>query len=111
MDMMLGRPRLCGLPSAPVACSPLPHQNLALQCNLDDLLRFVEGIRNSAKNESATDWVYWIESDSNGGTLSLNAPPAIIGEALLPKDADKVVVKEDGLTVGMTNMSLVIKRR
>jgi hypothetical protein len=50
-------------------------------------------------NESATDWIYWIETDSSSGRLNLNAPPAIIGEVLLPKDADKIVVKEDGLAV------------
>jgi len=51
------------------------------------------------KNESATDWIYWIETDSSSGELNLNAPPAIIGEVSLPKDADKVVVKEMGLAV------------
>jgi len=51
------------------------------------------------KNESATDWIYWIEADSSSGELNLNAPPAIIGEVSLPKDADKVVVKEMGLAV------------
>ncbi len=50
-------------------------------------------------NESATDWIYWIETDSTSGKLNLNAPPAIIGEVLLPKDADKIVVKENGLSV------------
>ena len=50
-------------------------------------------------NESATDWIYWIETDSTSGWLNLNAPPAIIGEVLLPKDADKIVVKENGLSV------------
>lgn len=50
-------------------------------------------------NESATDWIYWIETDSTSGRLNLNAPPAIIGEALLPKDADKIVVKEGSLSV------------
>ena len=50
-------------------------------------------------NESATDWIYWIETDSSSGELNLNAPPAIIGEVLLPKDADKIVVKENGLSV------------
>ncbi|MGA9098526.1 MAG: C25 family cysteine peptidase [Methanotrichaceae archaeon] len=50
-------------------------------------------------NESSTDWVYWIETDTTDGKLKLNAQPALIGEVLLPKDADKIVVKENGQTV------------
>ena len=50
-------------------------------------------------NETATDWVYWIETDTTDGKLKLNAQPALIGEVVLPKDADKIVVKENGLTV------------
>jgi len=55
----------------------------------------------TANNESATDWVYWVETDSSSGELNLNAPPAIIAEVLLPKDADRVTVKEkeSGLTI------------
>lgn len=48
----------------------------------------------TADNESATDWIYWVESDSSSGELDLNAPPAIIAEVRLPKDADKVTVRE-----------------
>ncbi len=51
------------------------------------------------KNESATDWIYWTETESSSGKLNLNTPPAIIGEVMLPKDADKIVVKESGLAV------------
>lgn len=96
MDMMLGDPSFRPyLPRSPA----LPYRIKTLPSNATiDNASFVE-TSITPENESATDWVYWIESDSNGGTLSLNAPPAIIGEALLPKDADKVVVKEDGLTV------------
>lgn len=50
-------------------------------------------------NETSTDWTYWIETDTTDGKLKLNAQPALIGEVLLPKDADKIVVKEDGQTV------------
>jgi len=55
----------------------------------------------TANNESATDWLYWVETDSSSGELNLNAPPAIIAEVLLPKDADRVTVKEkeSGLTI------------
>jgi hypothetical protein len=50
-------------------------------------------------SEMATDWLYWIEQDATGGKLQLNAPPALIGEALLPRDAEEVVVREDGREV------------
>ncbi|MDD1752233.1 MAG: C25 family cysteine peptidase [Methanotrichaceae archaeon] len=50
-------------------------------------------------NESATDWLYWVEIDDTDGKLMLNAPPAIIGEVFLPRDAEKILVKEDGLAV------------
>lgn len=50
-------------------------------------------------SEMATDWIYWIETDSTDGKLKLNAPPALIGEVALPKDADEIVVKENGQAV------------
>ncbi len=55
----------------------------------------------TAKNDEATDWVYWVESDADitDGELKLNAPPAIIGQVALPRDADKIVVKENGRAV------------
>jgi hypothetical protein len=62
-------------------------------------------------NESATDWIYWIETDSTSGELNLNAPPAIIGEILLPKDADKIVVKEGGLSVWHDEYTLGEKKK
>jgi hypothetical protein len=62
-------------------------------------------------NESATDWIYWIETDSTSGELNLNAPPAIIGEVLLPKDADKIVIKENGLSVWHDEYTLGDKKK
>ncbi|MFB3765539.1 MAG: C25 family cysteine peptidase [Methanotrichaceae archaeon] len=50
-------------------------------------------------NETSTDWIYWVETDTTGGKLKLNSQPALIGEVMLPKDADKIVVRENGLTV------------
>jgi hypothetical protein len=62
-------------------------------------------------NESATDWIYWIETDSSNKKLNLNAPPTIIGEVLLPKDADKIVVKENGLSVWHDDYEVAEKRK
>ncbi len=62
-------------------------------------------------NESATDWIYWIETDSTSGELNLNAPSAIIGEVLLPKDADKIVIKENGLSVWHDEYTLGEKKK
>lgn len=50
-------------------------------------------------SDEATNWVYWIETETSDGKLQLNAPPALIGDALLPKDADEIVVKENGQAV------------
>jgi hypothetical protein len=50
-------------------------------------------------SEWSTDWTYWIVEDSSDGYLSLNAPPALVGEVMLPEDAEEVVVKERGRAV------------
>jgi len=50
-------------------------------------------------SEQATDWLYWFGVDSTDGEISLNAPPAIIAEVLLPRDAEDVVVKEGSRVV------------
>lgn len=50
-------------------------------------------------SEWSTDWTYWIVEDSSDGYISLNAPPALIGEVILPKDAEEIVVKERGRAV------------
>jgi len=50
-------------------------------------------------SEWSSDWIYWIVEDSSDGYLSLNAPPALIGEVILPEDAEEVVVKEKGRVV------------
>ena len=96
MDMMLGdpsfRPDLPRSPALPYRIDTTPSN--ATKENASSVETSI-----TPEKESATDWVYWIETDSMRDSLNLNAPPAIIGEALLPRDADKVVVKEDGLTV------------
>ena len=51
------------------------------------------------KNEMATDWVDWMQTEVSDGKLLINSPPAIIGEVVIPKDAENVVVKEDGQAI------------
>jgi len=50
-------------------------------------------------SEWSTDWIYWIVEDSADDYLSLNAPPALVGEVMLPEDAEEIVVKEGGRAV------------
>jgi len=47
----------------------------------------------------SSDWIYWIVKDTSQGFRSLNAPPALMGEVILPKDAEEIVVKERGRAV------------
>ncbi len=101
MDVILGDPSFRpSLPKAP----PLPYNT---DVSVDNAIVDNATDQNKTRlqatiipvSESATDWVYWIETDSSSGQLNLDAPPAIIGEVLLPKDADKIVVKENGLSI------------
>lgn len=50
-------------------------------------------------SEEGTDWLYWAQMETADGELKMNSPPALIGQAILPKDAEKVVVKENGRAV------------
>lgn len=50
-------------------------------------------------SEWSSDWIYWILEDSSDGYLSLNAPPALIGEVKIARDAEEIVVKERGRAV------------
>lgn len=50
-------------------------------------------------SEWSTDWLYWIVEDASDGYLSLNAPAALVGEVMLPEDAEEIVVKERGRAV------------
>jgi uncharacterized repeat protein (TIGR01451 family) len=96
MDMMLGDPSFRPhIPRSPA----LPYSVNTSSVNVTEENASLLETSITPVNESATDWVYWIETDGSSGSLNINAPPAIIGEALLPKDADKVAVKEDGLTI------------
>jgi hypothetical protein len=96
MDAILGDPSF--RPYLPKETS-LPYDTEVVQSNATSANTSAVKVTVTPTNESATDWVYWIETDSTSGQLNLNAPPAIIGEVTLPRDADKIVVKEDGLSV------------
>lgn len=50
-------------------------------------------------SEWSTDWTYWIVVDTSDGDLSLNAPATLVGEVMLPEDAEEIVVKERGRAV------------
>jgi len=50
-------------------------------------------------DELGTDWIYWVTTESIDGELMINAPPALVGEAILPEDAEEIVVKENGRVV------------
>ncbi len=96
MDVILGDPSFRpNLPRTP----DLPYSTVVTETN--DTGKNVTALVASVtpNNESATDWIYWTETDSSSGKLNLNSPPAIIGEVMLPRDADKIVVKENGLAV------------
>lgn len=49
--------------------------------------------------EWCADWIYWVATESVDGDLMFNAPPALVGEVVIPEDADDVVVKETGRVV------------
>ncbi len=104
MNILIGDPSFRPyLPKTP----PLPYaqetkfynQTAENRTDTDNTTRLETSI--TAKNDEATDWIYWIdtEADVTDGALKLNAPPAIIAEVMLPKDADKIVVRENGRTV------------
>jgi hypothetical protein len=100
MGMILGdpsfRPALPKTPSLPYTIL-VQAENTTEKKNGKNLTTLKASV--NAQNESATDWIYWIETDTTNGKLALNAPPAIIASVSLPKDADKIVVKEDGRAV------------
>ena len=96
MNVILGDPSFRpALPDKP----SLPYATVAEAVNATGENKTLVRASITPKNESATDWIYWVETDASSGHLNLNAPPAIIGEVFLPQDADKIVVKENGLAV------------
>ncbi|MFA6372152.1 MAG: C25 family cysteine peptidase, partial [Methanothrix sp.] len=108
MDAMLGDPSFRpALPKTPT----YPYSTVVETVNATSENKSIVKASITPMNESATDWIYWIETDSTSGELNLNAPPAIIGEVLLPKDADKIVVKENGLSVWHDEYTLGEKKK
>jgi len=96
MNAILGdpsfRPALPSVPSLPYAV----EMSLENDTDTNETRTLVTVI---PLNESATDWIYWILADSSSGNLNLDATPAIIGEVLLPREAEKIVVKGEGITL------------
>lgn len=108
MDVILGDPSFRpNLPKTP----SLPYTTEVSIDNTTDQNRTALTATIVPTNESATDWVYWIQTDSSSGQLNLDSPPAIIGEVLLPKDADKIVVKENGLSVWHDEYSVGVQKK
>lgn len=103
MNVILGDPSFRpALPRAP----SLPYATELSEENDTDLNETKMMVKILPLNDSATDWIYWIEADSSSGDINLDATPAIIGEVLLPKDAEKIVVKEEGLSLWHDEYSL-----
>jgi hypothetical protein len=96
MGVMLGDPSFRPyLPKIP----PLPYFETTKPSNETSKNKTMLEASVTPQTELWTDWIYWIEEDAASGRPRLNAPPAIIAKVMLPKDADKIVVKENGLTV------------
>lgn len=96
MNVILGDPSFRpALPGTP----PLPYIAEAEPLNDTGKNTSIIQVSVTPYNETATDWIYWIDTEPGEGMLKLNAPPAIIGEVILPKDADRIVVKENGLVI------------
>ena len=108
MDVILGDPSF--RPALPKT-STRPYSTDVKTVDATDENQSIVKASIIPMNESATDWIYWIETDSTRGELNLNAPPAIIGEILLPKDADKIVVKESGLSVWHDEYTFAEKKK
>ncbi|MDD1741705.1 MAG: C25 family cysteine peptidase, partial [Methanotrichaceae archaeon] len=96
MNIILGDPSFRPyLPKTPEL--PYASEIRRLNATADNESRIEASI--TPLNETATDWIYWVEKDTADGKLMLNAPPALIGEVMLPKDAEKIAVKENGLLI------------
>ena len=113
MNVIIGDPAFRpALPSTP----PLPYTTYITVSNQtaeNKTIAKAPTVQASIKpaSDEATNWIYWIETETTDGKLQLNAPPALIGEVLLPKDADEIVVKENGQAVWHDEEILGSKKR
>lgn len=116
MNVIIGdpafRPALPNRPLLPyttnVTASNQSNQSIGNKTNIQ-----TSTVQASIKpiSDIATNWVYWVETETTDGKLQLNAPPALIGEVLLPKDAEEIVVKENGQAVWHDEEILELKKR
>lgn len=116
MNVIIGDPAFRpALPSTP----PLPYtthvtaSNQSNQSTENRTKSQTSTVQASIKptSEGATNWVYWVETETTNGKLQLNAPPALIGEVLLPKDAEEIVVKANGQAIWHDEEILESKKR
>jgi hypothetical protein len=116
MNVIIGdpafRPTLPSTPPLPyathVTASNQSNQSIGNKTNIQ-----TSTVQASIKptSDGATNWVYWVETETTDGKLQLNAPPALIGEVLLPKDAEEIVVKENGQAVWHDEEILGLNKR
>jgi len=67
-------PQLPAQPSQ-ISSSPLRHGSHDCQCTAKNKTTLMASV--TPKNESATDWIYWIETDSSSGELNLKCSPPL----------------------------------
>lgn len=77
------------------AVTDLPYRQSITNQTQDNSSGRVE-LSLTPTSEMGTDWLYWIMVESSDGELFLNAPPVLVGEVLIPADAEEIVVKESG---------------
>jgi hypothetical protein len=96
MNIILGDPSFRPyLPKTPEL--PYASETRYLNASSENKSRIEASI--TPLKETATDWIYWVEKDTADSKLMLNAPPALLGEVMLPQDAEKIAVKENGLVI------------
>jgi hypothetical protein len=108
MNVIIGDPAFRpALPKTP----PLPYVTQLKATNQSKDNRSNVQVSLKPISEAATNWIYWIQTETTDGVLQLNAPPALIGEALLPLDAEEILVKENGQAVWHDEEVVGLKKR
>jgi hypothetical protein len=96
MNAIIGDPAFRpALPKTPA----LPYVAQSKEANQSKDNRSSVQVSYKPISDEATNWIYWIQTETTDGILQLNAPPALIGEVLLPLDAEEVLVKENSQAV------------